>query len=448
VNSKIEKGRITMKKWSKAMALVLSLALVLACLGVTALAEASSGKTVVRILTRYSNPDNVREKYFIDMVSKFNQENPDIDLQDLSVSDENSRDTKFKTSVSSGNPIEVFNFLGYAANLDYVKNGVITDLAGEIAADPDWTKRYNQALFAPVKYGAYGIEGVYGMPTTPYGVCMYYNKAVFDKLGLEIPETWEDIEKAAPALIENGIVPVAFGAKDSYRGGHFLTALSMKVYGSALKDALISGEEKWNGEKTVGLIGMIQKWYEAGVFGDNNLAYNADGELAKLQSGEAAMAFSGSWTISTVNTFPNAADIVCKGFPYIAAHPENKDNWMGGPDDFMSISSKPGDPDYDATIRVLKYFTSQAYWQGLYEAQKGAGTYPVSFEKAIEADKLTTEFNSYYSVAPDMIGEIEQFDTMTSLMDIVRTELQTLFAGDAAQDIADRIQGEVDAYKG
>lgn len=433
-----------MKKWTKLFALMLVAMLLVSCLGISALAE---DPVVVRILTRYSNPDNVREKYFIDQVAKFREENPDIDLQDMSISDENSRDTKFKTAVSAGNPIEVFNFLGYAANVDYVESGVLTNLADEIAADPEWTEHYNQALFAPVNYSAYGVEGIYGLPTTPYGVCVYYNTAIFEDLGLEVPETWEDIEACAPTLIENGITPMAFGAKDNYRGGHFLTALSMKVYGAELKDQLISGEETWNGEKTVGLIQKMQDWYEAGIFGSNNLAYNADGELAKLESGEAAIAFSGSWTISTVATFENAEDIVCKGFPYFAEIPEYKDNWMGGPDDFMSISSKSGDDDYDATMRVLKYFTSQAYWEGLYEAQGGAGTYPVAIAQTIEADHLTTQFNAYYSVATDMIGEIEQFDTMASLMDIVRTELQTIFAGDTAQEIGDRIQDEVDAFK-
>ena len=46
-----------------------------------------------------------------------------------------------------------------------------------------------------------------------------------------------------------------------------------------------------------------------------------------------------------------------------------------------------------------------------------------------------------------MIGEIEQFSTMTSLMDTVRTELSTIFAGDTAQNIADNIQNEVDAWQ-
>ena len=119
---------------------------------------------------------------------------------------------------------------------------------------------------------------------------------------------------------------------------------------------------------------------------------------------------------------------------------------MGGPDDFMAMTSQPGDPDYDATVRVLKFFTSQEYYQGLYEAQAGAGTYPVTFGETIQADALTTEFNEYYGKATNMIGEIEQFSPMTSLLDVVRTEVTTIFSGDKAKDIADRIQGEVDTY--
>ncbi|HCT89926.1 MAG TPA: sugar ABC transporter substrate-binding protein [Lachnospiraceae bacterium] len=409
-------------------------------------AAAGGEKVKVRILTRYSNPDSVRERYFMDMVAKFQEENPDIELEDVSISDENSRDTLFKTSVASGDPIEVFNFLGYAANLDYVSNGVVTDISSLIEEDPAWTEKYIDALFAPVDYSAYGVEGTYGLPTAPYGVCCFYNKAIFDELNMELPETWEAIEAAAPKLIEAGYIPMAFGAKDNYRAGHFLTALSMKYYGDQLKNDLIAGDKAWNGAETLGLIEKMQAWQEAGIFGDNNLAYDANGELAKLENKEAAIIFSGSWNIATINEFANAGDIVCKGFPYFEEKPEFKDEWMGGPDDFMAISSKPGDPDYDATVRVLKYFTSQEYYEGMYEAQSGAGTYPVKFDETIEADALTTQFNEYYNKATNMIGEIEQFSPMTSLMDVVRTEVTTIFSGDKAQDIADRIQGEVDAY--
>ena len=400
----------------------------------------------VRILTRFSNPDSVREKYFMDMVAKFQEENPDILLEDVSISDEESHDTLFKTSVAAGDPIEVFNFLGYAANLDYVKNGVLADLSGLMDEDPAWTEDYIDALFAPVDYSDYGVEGIYGIPDAPYGVCCFYNKAVFDKLNMELPETWEEIEKAAPILIDNGYIPMTFGAKDNYRAGHFLTALSMKYYGDQLKTDLINGDTAWNSPETVALIDMMQKWYDEGIFGSNNLAYDANGELAKLESGEAAIIFSGSWNIATVNEFENASDIVCKGFPYFESKPEFKDEWMGGPDDFMSMTAKPGDDNYEASVRVLKFFTSQEYWQGLYEVQQGGGTFPVKFDETIEADPLTTEFNEYYSRATNMIGEIEQFSPMTSLLDTVRTEVTTIFAGDSASDIADRIQAEVEAY--
>lgn len=401
----------------------------------------------VRILTRYSNPENVREKYFIDRVAQFRAENPDIDLQDLSISDENARDVKFKTAISAGDPIEVFNFLGYAANLDYVANGVITDIEPLFKADPEWIASYNEALFGPAKYDNFGIEGIYGLPTTPYGVCVFYNKSIFDKIGYDLPKSWEEIIAVSPLLIQNGYLPMAFGDKDNYRAGHFYTALSMKMYGADLKDKLISGELKWNGSEAVGLIQYIIDLYEKGIFGDNNLVYGADGELAKLEDGEAAIIFSGSWNIGTISQFDNAEDIVCNGFPYLEDYPQHKDKWMGGPDDFMSMSSKPGDPDYEATVRVLKYFSSQDYWEGLYEAQNGAGTFPVTFDDFIEADHLTTQFTEAYTASTDRIGEIEQYDKMASLMDIVRTEFQTIFSGDSAQNIGDRIQAQIDSWR-
>lgn len=434
--------------------LSLLLALALCAAFFTSCSDSSNGgdgggsgdQITVRILTRNSNPDNVREKYFMDMVEKFNEENPDIHLEDVSISDEEAHDTLFKTSVASGDPIEVFDFLGYAANLDYVANGVVADLSALMEEDPDWTAQYIDSLFSPVDYSDYGVEGIYGIPTSPYGVCCFYNKSVFDSLGLELPESWEQIEAVAPTLIENGYIPMAFGAKDNYRAGHFFTALSMKYYGDTLKNDLISGETKWNDSETVELAAMMQKWYEDGIFGSNNLSYDANGELAKLESGEAAIIFSGSWNIATINTFSNVGDIVCMGFPYFESKPEYKDEWMGGPDNFFSITSQPGDEDYDATVRVLKYFTSYDYLKGLYELQEGAGTYPVTFTETIEADPLTNGFNEDYSVATNMIGEIEQYSTMTSLMDVVRNGFTTLFAGNTAQAVCDEVQSAVDTY--
>ncbi|MGI6777299.1 MAG: ABC transporter substrate-binding protein [Acetivibrionales bacterium] len=409
--------------------------------------QADDGSKIrVRILTRYSNPENVREKVFMDFVKKFQDENPDILLEDMSIADESARDTKFKTSVASGDPIEIFNFLGYAANVDYIKNGVVQDISKLLEEDPEWAGAYKEPLFGPVKYDSFGISGIYGVPTAPYGVAMFYNKKIFNDLGLEIPETWEDILEVTPKLVENGITPVAFGAKDNYRGGHFLTALSMKRYGQDLKDRLISGETKWNDPDTVEMIQFVQNLYEKGVFGKDNLAYNVDAELSMLANGQAAMGFQGSWQIGTINTFENADDIICKGFPYLRDYPQFKDMWMGGPDDFMSISSKEGDKDYEATVRVLKYFTSVDYWTAQREAAKG-GVYPVNLPDTDILDRLTKEFNEAYDAADNMIGEIEQYDTMQSLMDIVRTEMQTIFAGDSAQDIADRIQQEVDNYR-
>ena len=409
--------------------------------------QPAAKKVTIRILTRSSNPDNPTDKVFIEALKQFQTDNPDITLQDLSVSDEGAHDTKFKTSIAAGTPIEVFDFLGYPANLDYVKNGVVTDITKVLEDDKAWSGPYNkQSMFDPVKYDNFGIKGIYGVPVTPYGVGMYYNKKIFDDLGLSVPVTWEEVIAAAPKLIEKGITPVPIGEKDTYRAGHFLTALAMKKYGPQLKDDLISGKEKWNGDSMLGLIQYIQDLYDKGIFGKDNLSYNGDGESSMLEKGKAAMMFQGTWTISTINAFSNVADITVKGFPYLKDYPQYKDMWMGGPSGFLSMSVKPGDEKFDAAVKVLKYFTSVDYFVKIRDASKGGGVYALAMPPSSQSDRITTEFNTAFNASTNMIGEIEQYSMMAPLMDTVRNEVQTIFSGDNAKAIADRIQKQVDTY--
>lgn len=39
--------------------------------------------------------------------------------------------------------------------------------------------------------------------------CMWYNPAIFEDLGLEVPTTWQEVHEVSPVLKENGITPIA-----------------------------------------------------------------------------------------------------------------------------------------------------------------------------------------------------------------------------------------------
>ena len=41
---------------------------------------------------------------------------------------------------------------------------------------------------------------------------MYYNKAIFDKYGLEVPTTYDEYVQVCDTLKENGVTPVALAS--------------------------------------------------------------------------------------------------------------------------------------------------------------------------------------------------------------------------------------------
>lgn len=57
---------------------------------------------------------------------------------------------------------------------------------------------------------AYTTEGdVYFLPFDLCGAAFYYNKDIFDKLGLQEPKTWEDLFKVCDTIKQAGLIPMA-----------------------------------------------------------------------------------------------------------------------------------------------------------------------------------------------------------------------------------------------
>ena len=57
---------------------------------------------------------------------------------------------------------------------------------------------------------------VYSMNRFSMILCTYYNKTIFDQLGLKIPQNWPEFLTVCEQLKNAGITPVISGNKDSY----------------------------------------------------------------------------------------------------------------------------------------------------------------------------------------------------------------------------------------
>ena len=105
--------------------------------------------------------------------------------------------TKLQTALPTGTGPDVF-WMNIGAP-DYIEPGLLLDMTERIQeAGIDMSK------FPEAVTGMYEQDGkIYGIPKDYDGMAVYYNKSIFDEMGVEYPKegwTWDDLLATAQAL--------------------------------------------------------------------------------------------------------------------------------------------------------------------------------------------------------------------------------------------------------
>lgn len=148
--------------------------------------------------------------------------------------------------------------------------------------------------------GAKGKEDgkTYAVPLATQTLQMFYNKAVFEELGLEAPTTWDEFIDVNESLLEAGVTPMALGAKDDWILPIFHDIVGSARYGGAeFEERVLSGETDFNDPDYVAslqLITDLEKYLTPDVVG---VSYT-DSQI-QFTSGQAAQFPGGSFEIAT-----------------------------------------------------------------------------------------------------------------------------------------------------
>lgn len=101
-------------------------------------------------------------------------------------------------SVISGNNPDVAIQLGMADPVNYAMRGALADLS-QFESFSTVTERFQESAMVPY----YLEDGVYGLPETQSFLMQFYRKDIFESLGLEVPETWDDFMQVLSVLQKN-----------------------------------------------------------------------------------------------------------------------------------------------------------------------------------------------------------------------------------------------------
>lgn len=195
-----------------------------------------------------------------EIVEAFEQENPGITINFTREEDYETYKTNLDNEILAGEVPDLYGIQVGSTFDDYAEYAQPTD---EYAAD--WIGNLKPEA---VQQTTTTDGTVAAVPIITAGMEYYlYNKTLWDKLGLELPTTYDELVEVSKKARDEGYSPFAMGAADSWHSADMFVWLSNQ-YGAGDVYKAATGEIPWDSESLVQAGTAWQKLFDDGVFQD------------------------------------------------------------------------------------------------------------------------------------------------------------------------------------
>lgn len=289
--------------------------------------------------------DEVQKPVFDEIISAFEREHPDIDV-DLVLTPWSQYWTKLDAAMGANTAADVFWMNTFLPK--YADAGVLEPLDSYIEKDGVDLNQYVNVMKESLSYN----DVQYCLPKGFDTVQVFYNKALFEKYGIEEPEegwTWEDMVSMAASLREK----IEAGGANEYpilmeldpQPSYFNFILQSG--GFILKDKKAGFDQ----EGTIQAYRDVLALMEKGLMPDVQVLSDTKGtDLFLSQKG--AMLFMGSWKISVLDKASFAEQI---GVVPMPAKKNGNQSVIGGLGYAMNANSK----NKDAAWELIKFLAGE-----------------------------------------------------------------------------------------
>mgnify|MGYP001361012852 CR=1 FL=1 len=277
----------------KLLAFLLCLTMVFSFMVVSAGAESNNQITLTLWDSLSSDADNAAMNK---MNALFMKQNPNITIERVVKTTDVLSETLKAAFMGGDAPDVIYGEAGIGDDGDYVKAGYLLDLT-----DAYKTYGWNDKLVSSSKDVPSANGFVWGVGNEIETMSLYYNKTVFDKLGLTAPTTVEELTQCLQTITNAGYFGLA-NCLDSrwYNNMNFLGTM---LYAFMTKDeinACMNADASWNLDSVRNAIGTVVDWLGKGYFPDHP---EVDGDQdAMFANSEAICYVTGNWAIKQMDS--------------------------------------------------------------------------------------------------------------------------------------------------
>lgn len=259
-----------------------------------------------------------------------------------------------KTGLASGTGPEFFFEWGGALSGIMIKSGHVLPL-NAYYDKYQWKKilipwGYEKVRENSAQFGKPG--NIYGVLFSTMGMTFWYNKPLWDKLGLQIPKTYEEMEKVNEKIRDAGLYPCTLGGRYDWMTMRVADYLLEVAAGPQLHDQLMLMKVSWDRPEVVKAFTLFKKWVDnKWIIPDFLNTLPQDSHLPMYQ-GKAVYTIEGPWMASTLQTDQqDSAD-----YDFFVHPTDHKPQRLSGFIEQLMINADKPKEVQDAAADVINWF--------------------------------------------------------------------------------------------
>jgi multiple sugar transport system substrate-binding protein/raffinose/stachyose/melibiose transport system substrate-binding protein len=226
-----------------------------------------------------------------DMARSFNSQSQLYELKPVPL-DHEAFKTSIRQTLESGNPPDLYSYWAGA------RTASIIDQLEPI--DDVWQAAKLDTVFSSaLARAASEYHGKkYFLPLTQHYIGIFYNKKIFEKHRITPPATWQEFLAVCEKLKNQGVTPIALGAKDKWPAQFWFDMILLRTAPYEYRQRLMRGEAHFDDPQVSVVFQHWSQLIRRGYFNSrpNELAWDS-GANESVYSGKAAMTLMGTWVI-------------------------------------------------------------------------------------------------------------------------------------------------------
>lgn len=308
----------------------------------------SGDQVTVKFVHKF--PEEARMAFFEEVIKEFEDANPGIHIEMIAYGDEEIKD-KTRVLLGSDDAPDIYFTWSGERITQYVDTGNTLDITSYLEEDSDWKDSFNETILETCKKN----DAYWAIPWDYSSKEMVYNKAIFEEVGAEVPETWNELLDVCEKIKGAGYTPIAVGNQYPWVICHFLTTLNGKMVPKDTVDANYTMQEvAYTDPGYAQALDMMKELFDKGYINSDVNSCTWEMSQSMVYEGKAAMIYE------EVQNLVNYDGTLGENLGYFD-FPEvegaaGEEHWItGGPDVFMVNS---GSKHPDEAITFLKWITS------------------------------------------------------------------------------------------